>query len=141
VTIVGHGARHDEHRPADFTAHLIRVVAELSDATGTFLVRRWTMRRVAGSGSPSRCNGERGGRILVMMKPARAASRRLLPTSPFGPVPPAPPAEQFAEQDQVTHDKYGLGRVVTVQDDAALVIDFGARRMRITMPCAKLVKL
>jgi hypothetical protein len=76
-----------------------------------------------------------------MMKPARAASRRLLPTSPFGPVPPAPPAEQFAEQDQVTHDKYGLGRVVTVQDDAALVIDFGAHRMRITMPCAKLVKL
>jgi hypothetical protein len=39
VTIVGHGARHDQHRPDDFTAQLIRVVAELSDATGTFLVR------------------------------------------------------------------------------------------------------
>jgi hypothetical protein len=76
-----------------------------------------------------------------MMKSARAATRRLLPTSPFGPAPPAPPAEPFAEQDQVTHDKYGLGRVVTVQDDVALVIDFGARRMRITMPCAKLAKL
>jgi hypothetical protein len=37
--IVGHGGRHDEHRPADFTAQLIRVVAELSDATGTFMVR------------------------------------------------------------------------------------------------------
>jgi hypothetical protein len=42
----------------------------------------------------------------------------------------------------VTHDKYGLGRVVSVQDDAAaLVIDFGPRRVRITMPCAKLTKL
>ena len=63
-----------------------------------------------------------------MMKHARAATRRLLPTSPFGPAPPAPPAEQFAEQDQVTHDKYGLGRVVSIQDDATLVIDFGAHK-------------
>jgi len=99
------------------------------------------MRRVAGSGSPSLCNGEVRGRILVMMKPARAATRRHLPTSPFAAAPPAPPAEQFAEQDQVTHDKYGLGRVITVEDDAALVIDFGARRVRITMPCANLTKL
>ena len=76
-----------------------------------------------------------------MMTHARAATRRFLPTSPFGPAAPAPPAEQFAEQDQVTHDKYGLGRVISIQDDAALVIDFGARRMRITIPCAKLVKL
>jgi hypothetical protein len=75
------------------------------------------------------------------MKHARAASRRLLPTSPFAAAPPAPPAEQFAEHDQVTHDKYGLGRVISVQDDAALVIDFGSRRVRITMPCAKLAKL
>jgi hypothetical protein len=75
-----------------------------------------------------------------MMKPARAATRRLLPTSPFGAPPPSPPAEQFAEQDQVTHDKYGLGRVISVQDDA-MVIDFGSRRVRITLPCAKLAKL
>jgi hypothetical protein len=77
-----------------------------------------------------------------MMKPARAATRRPLPTSPFAAAPPAPPAEQFAEQDQVTHDKYGLGRVISVEDDAAaLVIDFGVRRVRITMPCANLTKL
>jgi hypothetical protein len=75
------------------------------------------------------------------MKPARVVTRRLLPTSPFGAAPPAPPAEQFAEQDQVTHDKYGLGRVISVQDDTALIIDFGERRVRITMPCAKLAKL
>ena len=41
----------------------------------------------------------------------------------------------------MTHDKYGLGRVVSVEDDTALVIDFGAHRMRITTPCAKLTKL
>jgi len=76
-----------------------------------------------------------------MMKPARAATRRFHPTSPFRAPPVAPPAEEFAVQDQVTHDKYGLGRVISVQDDDALVIDFGARRVRITMPCAKLTKL
>jgi hypothetical protein len=76
-----------------------------------------------------------------LMKPARAASRRLLPTSPFRPATPAPPAEQLAEHDQVTHDKYGLGRVISVQDDATLVVDFGTRRVRFTMPCTKLAKL
>ncbi len=76
-----------------------------------------------------------------MMEHSRAATRRLLPTSPFGPPPPAPPAGQFAVRDQVTHDKYGLGRVISVEDDAALVIDFGPRRVRITTPCAKLTKL
>jgi hypothetical protein len=75
------------------------------------------------------------------MKPARAATRRYHPTSPFRAPPQGPPAEQFAVQDRVTHDKYGLGRVVSVEGDDALVIDFGARRVRITMPCAKLTKL
>ena len=76
-----------------------------------------------------------------MMKPARAATRRLLPTSPFDAPAPAPPAEQFAVQDQVTHDKYGLGRVVGVEDDTTLIIDFGSLRVRVTTPCAKLTKL
>ena len=76
-----------------------------------------------------------------MMKPARAATRRLLPTSPFKPPAAAPPAEQFAVQDQVSHDEYGLGRVMSVEDDTALVIDFGTHQVRITTPCAKLIKL
>jgi hypothetical protein len=76
-----------------------------------------------------------------MMKPDRAATRRFLPTSPFKPPPAAPPAEQFAVQDQVTHDKYGLGRVISVEDGTALVIDFRTHRVRITTPCAKLTKL
>ncbi len=75
------------------------------------------------------------------MKPAHAAVRRVLPTSPFKPPPEAPPAEQFQVEDQVTHDKYGLGRVLSVEGDTALVIDFGTHRVRITLPCAKLAKL
>jgi hypothetical protein len=39
LTIVGHRAHHDEHRPDEFHRQLIRVIAELSDAAGTFLVR------------------------------------------------------------------------------------------------------
>jgi hypothetical protein len=76
-----------------------------------------------------------------MMKHRRAAARPFLTTSPFRAPPLTPPAEQFAVQDQVTHDKYGLGRVVSVEGDTILVIDFGSCRVRITTPCAKLTKL
>ena len=86
------------------------------------------------SGRPKR-------RILESMKPARAATQRFLPTSPFKPPPSPPPAEQFAPQDQVTHDKYGLGRVVRVEDETAMIVDFGSQQVRITTPCAKLIKL
>lgn len=75
------------------------------------------------------------------MKPARAATRRFLPTSPFGPPSADPPAEQFAVRDQVTHDRYGLGRVIGVEVDATLLVDFGSRCVRIMTPCAKLTKL
>jgi len=75
------------------------------------------------------------------MKHSRAAGRPLLPTSPFHAPPLTPPTEQFAVQDQVTHDKYGLGRIISVEDDTILIIDFGSRRVQITTPCAKLTKL
>jgi hypothetical protein len=39
VTIAGHRTHHEEHRPDDFHRQLVRVVAELSDAAGPFLVR------------------------------------------------------------------------------------------------------
>ena len=39
------------------------------------------------------------------------------------------------------HDPAKAVLVVSVEDDTALVIDFGAHRMRITTPCAKLTKL
>ncbi len=75
------------------------------------------------------------------MKPARGATRRFLPGSPFNNMPASPPVERFDAQDQVTHDSYGLGRVLLVEDDAALVVAFGSRRARIMWPYAKLTKL
>jgi hypothetical protein len=75
------------------------------------------------------------------MKPARAASRRFLPGSPFNVLPVDPPVEQFAVRDQVTHDKYGLGCVVLVEDDDAVIVEFGSHKMRILPPFARLTKL
>jgi hypothetical protein len=42
--------------------------------------------------------------------------------------------------DLVTHDRYGLGRVVSTEADTVLV-DFGAAKYRISAPYAKLTKL
>jgi hypothetical protein len=75
------------------------------------------------------------------MKYARAASRRFLPGSPFNALPADPPPEQFTVRDQVTHDKYGLGRVILIEDDDAVVVAFGSRQERISPPFAKLTKL
>jgi hypothetical protein len=43
--------------------------------------------------------------------------------------------------DQVTHDRYGLGVVIGVEDEVAVLVDFGTQRERITAPYAKLTKL
>jgi hypothetical protein len=76
------------------------------------------------------------------MNTKRAATRRYLPGSPFNvPAAPAPPVETFAVRDQVTHDKYGLGVVVGVEGEAAVLVDFGTQKMRIVAPYAKLFKL
>jgi hypothetical protein len=75
------------------------------------------------------------------MKPAPGATRRFLPGSPFNNMPASPPVERFDAQDQVTHDTYGLGRVLVVEDDAAVVVAFGSRRVRIVSPYVKLTKL
>jgi hypothetical protein len=39
VTLVAHRAHREERRPGDLHRQLIRVLAELSDAAGAFLVR------------------------------------------------------------------------------------------------------
>jgi hypothetical protein len=75
------------------------------------------------------------------MKPSRAAPRRYLPGSPFNVPIPECPVETFALKDMVTHDKYGLGVVLGVEDDTAVLVDFGTQRLRIRLPCAKLFKL
>jgi hypothetical protein len=75
------------------------------------------------------------------MKTPRAATRRYLPGSPFNVPTAVEPVETFAVRDQVTHDKYGLGVVLGVEEDVAVLVDFGNQRMRILVPCAKLSKL
>jgi len=76
------------------------------------------------------------------MKTDHATPRRHLATSPFNKQPvAAPPVEEYAVHDQVTHDRYGLGRIVTVEDGTAVTVDFGSRLMRINTPCAKMAKL
>ncbi len=75
-----------------------------------------------------------------MMNNFPASNRRYLPTSPFKPQPEDPPAEQYELDDLVTHDKYGLGRVILVESDA-VVVDFANRKIRITTPFARMTKL
>ncbi|MFE4973617.1 hypothetical protein ACFRAR_16070 [Kitasatospora sp. NPDC056651] len=71
-----------------------------------------------------------------------AAVRRPLPTSPFQARPEAP-RKHFAPGDRVTHDRYGLGRVVSVEEtgDAAALVDFGSRQERIVQPYHAMYKL
>jgi hypothetical protein len=76
-----------------------------------------------------------------MRNSASAGNRRYLPSSPFKPPPEAPPVEQFELDDLVTHDKYGLGRVILVEGDTAVVVDFAPRRVRIMAPFARMSKL
>ncbi|MEV5878707.1 hypothetical protein AB0L75_31660 [Streptomyces sp. NPDC052101] len=73
-----------------------------------------------------------------MTKPA--APKRHLPTSPFK-APAAPAPKHFAVGDQVTHDVYGLGRVIGIEDGIAVLVDFGSEQMRILSPYAKMTKL
>ena len=76
------------------------------------------------------------------MKAARAATRRYIPGSPFNNFPqPVRHVDSYALNDQVTHDKYGLGVVIGVEEEIAVLVDFGTQRERITTPYNKLTKL
>jgi hypothetical protein len=77
----------------------------------------------------------------IMMNTASVRNRRYLPTSPFKPPPEPPPPEQYAPHDLVTHDKYGLGRVIIVEGETAVVVDFAPRKVRILTPFTKMTKL
>jgi hypothetical protein len=76
------------------------------------------------------------------MSRIRAGTRRYLPGSPFNvPQAPAAPPVCYGPADQVTHDKYGLGTILTVEDGIAVTVDFGSHTQRISIPCAKMIKL
>ena len=74
------------------------------------------------------------------MRPRTASSRRVLPGSPFNNLQPVQEVERYSVQDRVTHDKYGLGRVVLVEPET-VTVDFGSDQIRIGSPFNKLAKL
>ncbi|GAA2271387.1 hypothetical protein GCM10010145_54540 [Streptomyces ruber] len=69
-----------------------------------------------------------------------AATKRHLATSPFK-APVTPPLKEFAVGDRVSHDMYGLGRVIGVEEGIAVLVDFSSAQERILSPYAKLNKL
>lgn len=65
--------------------------------------------------------------------------RRHLASSPFKP-DPEPVIEQFECGDMVTHDSYGMGKVISTEP-AAVTVDFGSQTVRITSPFRKMTIL
>ena len=73
------------------------------------------------------------------MSTRSAAQRRQFASSPFQPKP-EPTVERFTLHDRVSHDRYGLGCVVSVEE-GAVTVDFGSTRIRVVSPFAKMEKL
>ena len=61
---------------------------------------------------------------------------RHLASSPFQPKV-EPPIENFELGDLVSHDSYGMGRVVSVET-AAVSVDFGTQTVRVPSPFRKM---
>ena len=52
------------------------------------------------------------------------------------------PLETYRVGDRVSHDTWGLGRVIDLAEDRSLLVTFGgARTLRVTVPYRKLQKL
>ena len=68
-------------------------------------------------------------------------TRRPLPSSPFNVPAVVKTIENFAVNDRVSHDRYGLGTVIGVEPDVAALVDFGLVKVRIVSPYDKLTKL
>jgi hypothetical protein len=50
------------------------------------------------------------------------------------------PIEEYSLDDLVSHDSYGLGRVIQ-KETAAVTVDFRSQIVRIKSPYAKMAKL
>jgi hypothetical protein len=68
-----------------------------------------------------------------------APRRHHLASSPFKPKPQAP-VEKYVVDDRVSHDLYGLGRVISA-DEGGVTVSFGEKTVRITSPFLKMEKL
>lgn len=69
-----------------------------------------------------------------------AVPKRHLVTSPFK-APVTVPCPRFAVGDRVVHDAYGLGRVTRVEEEIAVLVDFGSQQERILSPFSKMSHL
>lgn len=76
------------------------------------------------------------GAYLSQMTSSSGSRPKHLKSSPFKPAAEAE-IKVFDVDDRVSHDMYGLGKVVKV-DSHAVTVDFGAQAYRITPPFAKL---
>ena len=75
------------------------------------------------------------------MRSRGTATTRALPGSPFN-QPPAVAMVAYAVSDRVSHDRYGLGTVVgTENGNAAVLVDFGPKVLRVALPTTKMVNL
>jgi hypothetical protein len=66
---------------------------------------------------------------LLPVTVTRKVAPRSLPTSPFSRATP-PELPTFCAGDRITHDTYGLGRVLIVHGTAYLTVDFGPDQIR-----------
>ena len=73
------------------------------------------------------------------MKSRSGSQRRHLSTSPFK-QKVEPEVPRFALHDRVSHQSYGLGRVIN-EEQAAVTVDFGDSTHRIVSPFHKLERL
>jgi hypothetical protein len=68
-----------------------------------------------------------------------AGRRRHLATSPFKP-DPEPTIEQYAINDLVSHDSYGMGRVIQLEE-TAVTVDFRNQTVRVLSPFHKMARI
>ena len=75
--------------------------------------------------------------------PPTAPRPRHLPNSPFNAAREAAriPVMHFEVGERVTHDRHGLGRVTGFDGEAAIYVDFGGDRRRVSLPTTKLHRL
>ena len=52
-----------------------------------------------------------------------------------------PKPQSFTVDERVTHDKHGLGTVVTADEEGCVIVNFGSETRRISLSSAKLHKL
>lgn len=80
------------------------------------------------------------GRI-TFMNPRSAATRPFLASSPFNTSVAVAPVETYAVNDRITHDRHGLGIVVSLYGDNAMIVDFGECRRQVALPNPRITKL